>query len=507
MNKKGFTLIELLAVIAILVIILLIAVPKISDMINTSKKKTFLSSINMIQKDIKTDSLIFKSSNYTLDSNGILKRINGDEEVQIDYKGKLYSKDEAVISVGDDNAITLVSGEICDASKKYCIGSGSICNISSISMESLTLSNINEYSAGNYDDVLDEGDITKEGTSGSVTYKYCSNGAVVIDGTGDGLMKSEMYLFYNMLSEYFINQVSQKTGILSSDFNTDDKTIFTYYMNGYTKINDYSDWDYEVSDILGVIFKSNENFTDNLNAFLSAYDTLNITIPQINRVIINNGVKSISGYAFYPGEESLQDWEQGIYTIKIDELYLSNTVQTIGAYAFSNSSASIEQESNNFNNNIDNLDIPDSVTAIGNGAFSGCGIETLTLGAGLNTIEDHAFQYNNIESLIIPRNVATIGKYTFAKNKLNSLTFNQGIESIDQQAFEKNSLTSVTIPSSIVWIGMCAFIENRILAGNAVVIHDTPTGDINEYYLHALQVFLSNGINGDEDIWPIVRPQ
>ena len=38
MKKNGFTLIELLAVIVILAIILVIAVPKISDTINNAKK-------------------------------------------------------------------------------------------------------------------------------------------------------------------------------------------------------------------------------------------------------------------------------------------------------------------------------------------------------------------------------------------------------------------------------------------------------------------------------------
>ncbi len=498
MNKKGFTLMELIAVVVILAITLLIAVPKVINIINNSKKNTFLSSIEMFQEIIKTNSLIFKSNSYILDSNGVLKRINGDNEVQVDYKGTLYSKSEAVISIGSDNAITLVSGEICDSTKKYCIGSGSVCNISSTSMKSLTINDINEYSAESYDDVLDEGDITKANTSGSVTYKYCSNGTVVINGTGDGQMKSEMYLFYN---------ISQKAGILIDDFNIYDTSLLTNYMNGYVKINDYADWGEDIQGIFRPIFKNNENLTNNLEKLISSYDSLNITISQINRVIVNSGVKSISGYAFYPGDDEYQQyWDAGIYTIKISEIYLSNTVQTIGEAAFSNTPAQIEQESNNFNNNINNLDIPDSVTTIERQAFAGCGIETLTLGTGLNTIGDYSFQYNNIENLIIPGNVTAIGKYAFASNELNSLTFNQGIESIDEHAFEKNSLTSVTIPSSIVWIGRCAFLENRILAGNAVIHKNPPTGYINTYRLQADQVFLLNGENSDEDILATLIP-
>ncbi len=47
-NKKGFTLVELLAVIVILAIILAIAVPGITGIINSAKKGSFESDVKMI---------------------------------------------------------------------------------------------------------------------------------------------------------------------------------------------------------------------------------------------------------------------------------------------------------------------------------------------------------------------------------------------------------------------------------------------------------------------------
>ena len=47
-NKKGFTLVELLAVIVILAIILAIAIPGISGIINRAKKGVFESNVKMI---------------------------------------------------------------------------------------------------------------------------------------------------------------------------------------------------------------------------------------------------------------------------------------------------------------------------------------------------------------------------------------------------------------------------------------------------------------------------
>ena len=54
MKKKGFTLIELLAVIVILGIITVVAVPKVLDIINKSKESAASSSIKLVKDAIKT---------------------------------------------------------------------------------------------------------------------------------------------------------------------------------------------------------------------------------------------------------------------------------------------------------------------------------------------------------------------------------------------------------------------------------------------------------------------
>ena len=52
-TKKGFTLLELLAVIVILSILVVLAVPKVTDILRTSKQKTYETNKEVIEKAAK----------------------------------------------------------------------------------------------------------------------------------------------------------------------------------------------------------------------------------------------------------------------------------------------------------------------------------------------------------------------------------------------------------------------------------------------------------------------
>ena len=74
-NKKGFTLVELLAVIVILGVILLIAVPKIISTIDNAKLSTLESTAKMVAAQAKKE-YITRSNLGTLDQNGNPKKLN-----------------------------------------------------------------------------------------------------------------------------------------------------------------------------------------------------------------------------------------------------------------------------------------------------------------------------------------------------------------------------------------------------------------------------------------------
>ncbi|HHT38306.1 MAG TPA: prepilin-type N-terminal cleavage/methylation domain-containing protein [Mollicutes bacterium] len=75
-NKKGFTLVELLAVIVILAIILAIAVPGISNMIDNSKKSAFEADAKMIITGLEYQNLEASLGQATAVT---IKDLNADE--------------------------------------------------------------------------------------------------------------------------------------------------------------------------------------------------------------------------------------------------------------------------------------------------------------------------------------------------------------------------------------------------------------------------------------------
>ena len=78
-SKNGFTLVELLAVIVILAVILAIAVPGISNMIESSKKSAFETNAKMVLKAVELKKLENDSFDPTqVDETNVKEHLNID---------------------------------------------------------------------------------------------------------------------------------------------------------------------------------------------------------------------------------------------------------------------------------------------------------------------------------------------------------------------------------------------------------------------------------------------
>lgn len=140
----------------------------------------------------------------------------------------------------------------------------------------------------------------------------------------------------------------------------------------------------------------------------------------------------------------------GIFGNQVENYILGNSVTSIGDYAFSGCDAMIS------------LTIPNSVISIGNYAFQSCtGLTSVTLPNSVSLIGDYSFfDCIGLSSVAIPNSVLTIGEGAFwGCSGLNSLSLGYSISSIGDYAFmDCNNLDSVAIPSSVTSIGGGAFL-------------------------------------------------
>jgi uncharacterized protein (TIGR02145 family) len=124
----------------------------------------------------------------------------------------------------------------------------------------------------------------------------------------------------------------------------------------------------------------------------------------------------------------------------------------------------IEQHAFSCCANLKYVMIPSGVKAIGDCAFSGSAIRSVTIENGVAVVGEYAFGgCSNLMSVTIPGSVASTGYAMFLSCvNLTSVTMEEGVATIGELTFgDCANLASITIPSSVT------FIENRAFFGCA----------------------------------------
>ena len=153
----------------------------------------------------------------------------------------------------------------------------------------------------------------------------------------------------------------------------------------------------------------------------------------------------------YTIPESVTSIEYGAFSgcSSLTSITIPNSVTSIGYAAFRSCSS------------LTSITIPNSVTSIGESAFRGCNsLTSITIGNSVTSIGRSAFNgCSRLTSITIGNSVTSIGEWAFnGCSSLTSITIPNSVKSIGSDAFRGcSSLTSITIPESVTSIGEGAF--------------------------------------------------
>ena len=213
---------------------------------------------------------------------------------------------------------------------------------------------------------------------------------------------------------------------------------------------DANKWDKNATPENCFIWKNDTKGEEGYNVIVGYKENL----TNYPKVRIPSRCQKIICDASYSGGEYSDDGAGRSFLNNVQKIEIPETVTEIGNYAFGGIFG-------NALKSVTEIDIPDSVTSIGGCALYNCSsLTSIKIPDSVTSIGGSAF-YNcsSLTSIKIPDSVVSIGDCAFGRcSGLTSITIPEGVTSIGNDTFELcSSLADITIPNSVTNIGSQAF--------------------------------------------------
>lgn len=495
MNKKGFTLIELLAVIVIIAVIGLIAIPSISKTIDNSRKKAYIEIANAYVDAVRNK---IASRQYTIKTNGTSYYIPIDI-IEIEGGPKQSPYGEWAVSSGDINYIAFDDDDVGN-----CSNSGT---------KPHTTSSSDPYKIYNTKYNMFESE---------KTYTKVNNGCIKNDEMSDAYVIVVYNLQKKKYDYYWASRDDSKHKINPTKI--EDLTVDNILMS------DIPVGTFKEVDKYAVTISNSDNPTSGFKYITNEFSARTVGISTKVQMYFPDKDLGVSSYSYdlsasearacfifnYKEDGSISIIEY-VKTCPTDVVIPSSidgkTVTEIGIDAFNGKTA--------FGNNrfVTSVIIPDTVTKIGSRAFYYNAITSLVLpntsieigeqafadnylteiNVTPNTTlsgspftnnkvpEDKAFIYSTRadgtkdytflvgyagtnKNIVIPDGVITVGHSAFRGYKLDSLVIADSVQEIQTWGFASTGIKTVTLPSNLKKIGYGAFASNGL---TSLVIPDS----------------------------------